>query len=84
MVIYRTSTLYSPFTNFDVLFFTSVSNKSGVPVGYKLRGFFSKTSKFFSKVYFYIFEELFVFDHGLFIEKQLLHKQRDKFLRYTP
>ena len=63
------------------------SNKSGVPVGYKLRGSFSKTSKFFSKEYFYIsgeFEELFLFDHGLFIEKRLLHKQGDNFLRYTP
>ena len=35
------------------------SNKSGVPVGYKLRGSFSKTSKFFSKVYFYISGEIF-------------------------
>ena len=35
------------------------SNKSGVPIGYKLRVSFSKTSKFFSKVYFYISGEIF-------------------------
>ena len=35
------------------------SNQSGVPIGYKLRGSFSKTAKFFSKVYFYISGEIF-------------------------
>ena len=84
VVIYRESwKLIAPLPLLMCCYLEKASNKSGVPVGYKLRGFFSKTSKFFSKISFYIFEVLLYLTTD-FLSKSSFYISRETYFQDIP